>query len=257
MKRILAVVLILIVLSLGAIYLYKTKQQMSNQPSSSSGVQVNNAKLQQSSASTKYQIDISYPQLSGMTNPQIQEQVNQAIKNYMQQQADSFIKDVSDNPPNPNLPANLQNAVSELTITAQVAQASNNFVSVQFEVMDSQPGMAHPNNYNLVFNYDVKNNKQLNLADLFNPGSNYLQTLSDLAKADLQNQMKDQPNIVDFINQGASPTAENFKLFTLSPTGLNIIFNPATVAPDYVGTKVVTVPFSQLKSVLNPSVMNQ
>lgn len=65
-------------------------------------------------------------------------------------------------------------------------------------------------------------------------------------------QLTSIPNANNFISQGTKPVADNFDLFTLAPDGLTIIFNPAQVAPDFAGTRTVTIPYSQLNGLWNP-----
>ncbi|OGK17706.1 hypothetical protein A2866_06000 [Candidatus Roizmanbacteria bacterium RIFCSPHIGHO2_01_FULL_39_8] len=112
--------------------------------------------------------------------------------------------------------------------------------------------MAHPNNYNEVFNYNLQNASLISLSTLFKPDSNYLQTLAEQARKDLLEQEKENPDAADFINEGTGPTADNFDLFLLDKDGLVLIFNPAAVAPDYFGTMKVTIPYGQIRSLFNP-----
>lgn len=201
--------------------------------------------MKETDPKNRFTIDVSYPQFETLQNKQSQTMLNTDIKNMMDKQVDVFKREVSQNTP----PAQLKDVQAELIITYETLQANDNTVSLQFQIMDSQIGAAHPNNYNQVFNFDVKTGKQLQLNDLFKPNSNYLQKLSDIAQKDLLAQQKDNPNASDFINEGTAAKEENYALFTLTADSLVIIFNPATVAPDYVGTVKVTVPYEKIADI--------
>ena len=144
-----------------------------------------------------------------------------------------------------------ENAKSELKISYAMGLANSRIFSSQFQIMENFPGMAHPNNYNEVLNYDLQTASMIQLSSLFKPKSNYLQTLSELAGKDLLEQEKENPSAADFISEGTTPTEDSFDLFLLNKDSLELIFNPATVAPDYFGTMKVSITYDQLRSLLN------
>lgn len=214
-------------------------------------VQIVSQSINQDSASMNYQIKAAYPKIEGLTNAKAQDQINADLSNLANKLVADFDQQIDQSPPNPNLPASLRNQPNTLNVTYQVAQASDNYVSVQFMISAMQVGMAHPYNYNQTYTYSLKQQKIIALPDLFKPNSNYLATLSNLTAADLTKQLGGQANAAFLVSQGTAPEANNFKNFLVAPDALVIIFDPATVAPDAAGTLSVTLPFSSLPELAN------
>lgn len=234
-------VLVVIVTLIAGLFYFRSP---STRPTAA--VQVTSQSITQNSASMNYQIKAAYPKIEGLTNTKAQDQINTDLYNLANKIVTDFDQQIDQSPPNPNLPASLRNQPNTLDVTYQVAQATDNYVSVQFLISAMQVGMAHPNNYNQTYTYSFKQQKVIALADLFKPNSNYLATLSSLTAADLTKQLGGQANAAFLVNQGTAPAADNFKNFLVAPNGLIIVFDPATVAPDAAGTLTVTLPFNSL-----------
>lgn len=209
--------------------------------------------INEQNAEQNYVLTLMYPQLTGLSSSATQERINSSIQTLVNDQVVEFKKGITINPV---LPTSMQEVKNELVIESTVIRADNSIVSVLFSVMQAYPGMAHPNNYNLTFNYDVENNTVLSISSLFKPDSDYVQELSNQTKKIIlgKPEMKDNPNAADFVDEGASVDEANFSLFTLSDTTLTIVFNPATVAPDYAGTIEAPIPYKNLSGILNPEV---
>ena len=138
-----------------------------------------------------------------------------------------------------------------------VTLATNDLVSVAFGVSTFGEGAAHPNHNTVVFNYDLRAGRQLKLADLFKPNSDYLKVVSDYAVKDLAEQLRgemsgDDPD-TDWIREGAGPKEENYQSWNLSDKGLEINFDPYQVASYAAGPHEVVIPLSALKDVLDPN----
>lgn len=209
-------------------------------------LQVKDATIKESNE--KYSIDITYPQVENLTNKTEQSKLNQSIQDRM----NSLVGEFKQNQVNSVEIPEFESAKSDLKITYVSGLTNSKIFSVQFQILENFPGMAHPNNYNEVFNYNVQNASLILLSDLFRSDSNHLQTLAEQARKDLLEQEKENPNAADFINEGTGPTADNFDLFLLDKNGIVLIFNPATVAPDYFGTMKVTIPYEQVRGLLSP-----
>lgn len=138
-----------------------------------------------------------------------------------------------------------------------VTLATNDLVSVAFGISTYGEGAAHPNHHTVTFNYDLRTGKELKLADLFKPNSDYLKVVSDYAIKDLIEQIRgemsgDDPD-TDWIREGAGPKEENYKSWNLSPKGLEINFDPYQVASYAAGPHEVVIPLSALKDVIDPN----
>ncbi|HEX4045792.1 MAG TPA: RsiV family protein, partial [Gammaproteobacteria bacterium] len=109
---------------------------------------------------------------------------------------------------------------------------------------------AHPYHHHFVLNYDLKNNQPLELGMLFNPNADYLTVLSTYTQMTLSNRhLPDK----EMIAAGTAPKPENFRNWNIKPNGLLITFDEYQVAPYVNGTQTVLVPYSFLKSILNPT----
>lgn len=138
-----------------------------------------------------------------------------------------------------------------------VTLATNDLVSIAFGISFFGEGAAHPNHYTVVFNYDLSAGKQLKLADLFKPNSDYLKVISDYAINDLTEQLREQTSggdpDTDWIREGAGPKDENYKSWNLSDKGLEITFDAYQVASYAAGPHEVIIPLSALKDVIDPN----
>jgi hypothetical protein len=125
---------------------------------------------------------------------------------------------------------------------------------VLLDVGSYSAGAAHPNSYSETVNFDLRNGKLLKLADLFQPGSKYLQTISAYCIADLKKQGKQKgPDSMlddDWIERGAGPDAENYGSWTVGKKGLEITFDSYQVAAYAAGPQHVLVPYSALKDLI-------
>ena len=147
----------------------------------------------------------------------------------------------------------VQNLGGDIKYTLDISYdtyASTHTLSYVFKLYEDTLG-AHPNGYYKTFTFDSSSGAQLQLADLFTPGSNYLDTLSALTRASL-NASLGEDAIPDFINPGTTPDAANFQNFALDGVDLVIIFPPYAVGPYSIGPQTVRIPLSQLDTILNP-----
>jgi hypothetical protein len=158
----------------------------------------------------------------------------------------------SEDEPPVELPA--ESMGSDLTVGYSIALAQDDLISVVFNVGSYSAGAAHPNSYSEVVNFDLRNGKQLKLADLFRPGSKHLQSIAAYCIADLKKQGKQQggESILDddWIQRGAAPDTENYGSWTMGRKGLGIIFDSYQVAAYAAGPQHVLVPYSALKQMI-------
>ena len=127
--------------------------------------------------------------------------------------------------------------------------APGNILSIKFDINTYISGAAHPNTHTRVVNYDLEGGQDLNLDQLFLPGADYLKTISTYCIADL----KSRP--IDFTvnSAGAEPNSQNYGNWNITPDGLLITFDEYQVAAYALGAQLVTVPYSELKSIIDPN----
>lgn len=115
---------------------------------------------------------------------------------------------------------------------------------------------AHPNGYFMTFVFD-QTGTAIQLSDLFKPGADYLTRLSQLATAQVTQQLSDRLGADaagDIFSDGLTPTAGNFQNFTVEGNELHIFFPPYQVAAYAAGAFDVAIPLSGLSDILAPDV---
>lgn len=210
--------------------------------------------LKLTDAKQRFEIDASYPQLQSpdaagqafnqLMRSRIEAEVAEFKKNAAEGMA--FLKDPAVDP------KNFDGFNSSLLISYETARADSRVISVALMAETFVIGNAHPSHWPMMLNYDLARRKEIKLADLFKPGTNYLQTLAPLCKADLKRQAKQNqfPDIDDMISEGTAPKAENYRSFTLTPTALVIAFPEYQAGPYVYGQHEVTIPYTRLQAIL-------
>ena len=225
----------------------------------SSGAEIVSKQIRENNKKLKYEVSAAYPQLTGVTDPNY-DKFNQIARNLINRKVSDFRKEMTPSAddelaPDEN-PVIDESLGSDININYDVALAKDDLISIQFTVSSYSAGAAHPNSYTEVVNFDLKNGKQLKLADLFVPGAKYLQTLSSYCIQELKKQTKAQGDYAsqddDWINRGAGAELTNYDNWTITKKGLGITFDPYQVAAYAAGPQNVLVPFSALKEIIKP-----
>ncbi|MGI9067575.1 MAG: DUF3298 domain-containing protein [Pyrinomonadaceae bacterium] len=218
----------------------------------SGGVEIVARQIRENNKKLKYEIDVQYPQLSGSGSPNY-EKFNQTVRSLVTKKVAAFKEEMAPSPDDPP-PTELESLGSDLNIAYTIALARDDLISVLLDVGSYSAGAAHPNAYSEVVNYDLRNGKLLKLADLFRPGSKYIQSIAAYCIADLKKQgkQKGEDSMLDddWIERGAGPDAENYTSWTIGKKGLGIIFDAYQVAAYAAGPQHVLVPFSALKDLI-------
>jgi len=138
-------------------------------------------------------------------------------------------------------------------VSYSIEYADEDIVALSFGE-DTFAGGAHPNHNFFTINYDLKAGRELRLADLFKPGSNYLKVIADYCAKDLRSRKdpdsgQNRELATDIFADGVKPTADNFKDWAITKKGLLILFPPYQVASYADGPQSSIVPFSVLKNI--------
>ncbi len=196
----------------------------------------------------KYTIKALYPQLVNYEDKNTEKQFNDKIYSAVNKDIAAFQEDMrnyySDSP------GGLGNFYD---LTYELINKDDNFISIRF-LIDVYTGGAHGAHYFWSFNYDLPAGKELKLADLFTPSSDYLKIISDYSIEDLKRQTEGngyEPNM-EWIKKGAGPEEINYECFNLTREGLIIMFNEYQVGSYVEGSKEVIIPYSELKDIINP-----
>lgn len=230
----------------------KTAFSIHEEPISFTGdADVATKQIKENNKKLVYEIDAQYPELNGGNNPNF-EKFNQTVRELVMKEVGEFKKEMAPKPDEEPRPKNSMG--SYLAMSYEVGLAQDDLISVVFEVSSYYQGTAHPSSYTHVISYDLKNAKVLTLADLFKPGTKYLQSLSTYCITDLKKQSKEHGESLDdtTINDGASPKAQNYRSWTIMKKGLGVNFDAYQVGPYVAGPQFVMVPYSVLKDIINP-----
>jgi uncharacterized protein DUF3298 len=212
-------------------------------------VEIAGKQINEENKKLNYEISVEYPQITGSTNPGA-EKFNQQSRALATGLVAEFRKDMSEwDGADPE-----STSGSDLGAGYSIAVATDDLISVDFGIGSYFQGAAHPNSYSRVINFDLKNGKPLRLADLFKPDAKYLQAIANYCIKDLQKQSKAREDMLDdvSIQEGAGPTAKNYRSWTITKKGLGINFDSYQVGPYVAGPQFVLVPYSALKDIIKP-----
>ena len=216
----------------------------------SGGVEIVARRITENNKKLKYEIEAEYPQLTGSGSSNY-EKFNQIVRGLITGKVSEFRKEMvpEEGEDTGALPETMG---SDLNIGYTLSLAQDDLISLDFGVGSYYRGAAHPNSYSETVNFDLKNGKSIKLADLFNPGSKYLQTIASYSIQDLKKQSKNADSMLDddWIQRGAGPDAKNYQSWTISKKGLGINFDAYQVGPYAAGPQHVMVPYSALKDII-------
>ncbi|MBI2594780.1 MAG: DUF3298 domain-containing protein [Candidatus Colwellbacteria bacterium] len=205
--------------------------------------EVREMKIEEETA--QYKISASYPEFHNLGDPARERAANAAVKQEIEKATGGFkeyAKEAVDIIPE---------AKSELQITYATVYLNPSVASIRWSISSYIEGATHPLDVYTSFNYNFRDNKEIPLADLFNPDGNYLAKLSDLSRESLKNQLKDYYT-EDVVEAGTEPRSENFGVFFLTRDKLILVFNVYSVAAYAAGAQTVEIPYDNLSALINP-----
>jgi len=181
------------------------------------------------------------PQLTGSDDPRLQvfnQRLNDLVSKEVGMWRQSFLQNT----------APTVNHGSTLDVTYTLISQTGDLWSFKFDFSFYSDGAAHPGLNSVTLNYNLGQGKELALADLFLPNSNYLETISNYCIAELSK----QPFFDSSFAAGAEPTLENYRNWNITPDGLLITFDEYQVAPYAAGPQKVAISYSELRALINP-----
>jgi hypothetical protein len=200
----------------------------------------------------KYTLAAEYPQLEGSTAPGV-EKFNQEVSGFVNGEVNEWKKTAGVDPDEED--GTDTTIGDDLNIRYDVRLATNDLASIEFMVSTYEHGAAHPMSYSKVVNYDLKQGRALQLADLFQPGANYLEAISTYSINELKRRTKeagpDEALLDDAsIEEGAAAKADNYGSWNITRKGLLITFDAYQVGPYAAGPQWVVVPYSALREII-------
>ncbi|QOR66613.1 DUF3298 domain-containing protein [Cytobacillus suaedae] len=116
---------------------------------------------------------VYYPQVYGMTNHRLEMFINQTIVAQVQRLIDEQV-------------GNMPTTVEEMLGAYEMKNNQREVLSLSLSNYTYHSQAAHGMTYIKSLTYDLKNGKLCQLKDLFKPGSNYIQRLSELIKLQIK-----------------------------------------------------------------------
>jgi uncharacterized protein len=180
----------------------------------------------------QYLISAEYPQFAKAA-PELSEKIEAYVKGKLE----DFKKNGNKN--NPNQPFTFY-----LNWSSQ--QLNDKFISVIIRV-ESFSGGANPLAELAVFNYDLENQKEVVLSDLFPEQKNYLKIVSNYARDELKKILAtedslENPELEKMFQEGTAPEEANFANFTFSSQTIKFYFPVYQLGPRTLGEQTVVYP---------------
>jgi hypothetical protein len=199
----------------------------------------------------RYTMAAEYPQIQGAASANV-EKFNKEVSDFVTAEINEWKSTAGRDPDEDD---GSIGGDDDLSIRYDVMLATDDLASIIFFGGVYDHGAAHPNSYSKVINYDLKNNRSLKLADLFQPNSNYLATISSYSINDLKRQSKkagpDESMLDDDnIEEGASAQEDNYRSWNITLKGLLVTFDPYQVGPYAAGSQSVVIPYAALKGII-------
>jgi hypothetical protein len=181
----------------------------------------------------KWEVEVNYPELK-LKNKEIALDFNEISKALVMRQVAEFKKIFLNE-------KNNSDTAYDLSISYSIEYQNENIVSVLFFGREYTGG-AHGNSWSFVLNYDLKNNRQLVLSDLFNKGNDFLTIMSKQSIAQILNEQGSDA-VKEWVEGGAGKNIENFKSWSITKKGLKFTFDPYQVASYVNGSSTTQIPF--------------
>lgn len=198
-----------------------------------------------------YTIHAEYPTFPSLSN------VNYLIQKMINTETEFFIEEVDSMELTTEEIEEFGGGKSSLYITYTVYQNSENYISAAFYNSVYMSGAAHPYSYTTVLNYDLKENQEIKLVDLFVPDTDYAAALSYMIVPKLKEKLyEDELTDDEWIEEGASPDPQNFQQFNLTEEGIIFHFDPYVVAAYAAGPQEVEIGYNELFALLDPYLQN-
>jgi hypothetical protein len=209
-----------------------------------------------------YTLSIEYPQFRPRADASLSE-INARIRGYIGKMELRFRKEslacleMQDERDRRHSTAWLRD---ELKVSFAVHLLTEDLVSIEFSLMTYGAGAVHPNSHTRTFNFRRKPTLELDLTDVVDPLSDYLQTFSQHCISELGKQRDAEPGSVPFdenwLSQGAGPVHRNFENWLFVARGIRVVFDPYQVDCYAAGRHEVNVPIAILGSVLKAEYFN-
>ena len=137
-------------------------------------------------------------------------------------------------------------------LSVSILSVGQGRVSVHLENDIMGHGAAHPNESWSSFHWLLKEQREMRVDDVFQPGSGWKRVVDARCVAVLKKQLGDQGGGYDDLQKNVADVTKSPKNWELDAKGLTISFPEYTVSPRVEPAEPVTVPWSVLQPFLSP-----
>lgn len=173
---------------------------------------------------------VYYPQVNGMSNADIQQKVNQYLKDF------SGVKPISP----------MKQLDSSYTGDFEVSFFQRDLLVVEKTGYDYPFGAAHGMPLKRYTHINLKTGDVYQLKDLFKPGSQYINVLSEIIGSQIKNNKE-----YSYVFPDRYTGIREDQPFFIGEDVLNVYFNPYEIAPYVAGFPTFSVSFEEMKNIIN------
>ncbi|MDD4029293.1 MAG: RsiV family protein [Caldisericia bacterium] len=201
----------------------------------------------------RYRIQGSIPFFRYQHNSDPVPFINELVNSFLLNEKSKWEQSVSTNLHDDGLPYD-----ASLWIDFETHYLSKERSSIQM-FFSIDLGGAHPHEYSKALNIDFTKKTIVNTKDLFLSQSDFLKSISTIARSKLPQKLQNNQSTVDreWILQGTEPILDNYQNVCITPNGLLVTFDPYQVASYGDGLQSIEIPFSDLRNIIafkpNPS----
>ena len=192
----------------------------------------------------RYKVNVIYPQIEGTTalpirklNKHIEQLVTRDYQ-WMLNPAPEDLRYYKEKWPE---------VFNRVSLDYEVVLATDSFLSIYFSGESYGISAAHAVQYSFVVNYDFASNRSLKLADIFRPGSKYLEFISEYCIVQLSQREYGQYLFKDRLE----PVHRNFESWNMTREGLRFNFDDCAVFGCAAGEQTVEIPFAALREMMS------
>lgn len=211
--------------------------------------------LNEKDARLGYKMEISYPQIDSPRTPQ-ERKFNLYVRKLIESEVKNFNAFCSKNRKLPD--GSERRTEYHIGTSYDVLYATQELLSIDL-TMEMFTGYLNSDWFPVPLNYDLKAGRPINnLADLFKPKSNFLETIASYCVGELMKRGSDcgGGGVADerWLRKGAEPKAENYSGWNLTRDGVQINFGEYQIGPGCLGLVSVVVPYEHLRGILRQDV---
>jgi hypothetical protein len=196
----------------------------------------------------RYDIDVRYPQIVGAEDDRIAK-FNQQIKDLTTKQYERSLYPTQAE--YENFQMQHPHAFNRVNMDYEIGLATGSFLSIYLDVNSYTIRSGNWSQHSLTLNYDLSSKKELKLSDLFQPGSKYLEFISDYCRADLSKGLE------PLVYHGLAPDPKNFTSWLITSDAIRFKFDECKVFRCAAGPQFVDIKFAEMDKLLQPGIVEK